>query len=281
MGKMTGLFLCWLYHLYLFFAETIYILETNMKKRSPMFPKTLVALAAFALVANVSAKNAITNGDMEYGDGGWYLWNNPAGPAEVTSKIGEPGIGFDGSQGAVVSIQSKPADWWGLQLQPPKFLADTIFYELSFKAKAEKGGAINAVVQGGLPDYRQKTSASFVLTPEWKTYKMKFFADQKGYGVNNVVFQLGFITCKVYFDDVSVEPVGEGFDVNWYKNSAARIDSIRKQNLTVEGFASQEEFCLIAFGANRMELRQRLFAQEERVDVVSARENKAVEGVEK
>jgi len=49
----------------------------------------------------------------------------------------------------------------------------------------------------------------------------------------------------------------------------------------VESFASQEEFCLIAFGANRMELRQRLFAQEERVDVVSARENKAVEGVEK
>ncbi|MCR5027923.1 MAG: endo-1,4-beta-xylanase [Fibrobacter sp.] len=201
-----------------------------------MLPKMLFALTVFALAANVSAKNEMTNGDLEYGDGGWYLWNNPDGPADATSKIGAPGIGFDGSQGAVVSISAKPKDWWGLQLQPPKFLADTVFYELSFKAKADKGGSINAVVQGGPPDYRQKTSASFTLTPEWKTYKMKFLPDQKGYGVNNVVFQLGYLTGNVYFDDVSVETVDESFDVNWYKNSATRIDSIRKQNLTAEGF---------------------------------------------
>lgn len=192
---------------------------------------------SIVLSGAVFAGNLISNGDLEYGDGGWYLWNNPAGPAEATSKIGEPGVGVDGSQGAVVDIRKKPGDWWGLQLQPPKFLADTIFYELTFKAKAEKGGTINAVVQGGMPDYRQKTSASFTLSPEWKTYRMKFFADEKGYGLNNVVFQLGYLKGKVFFDDVEVNPVEGGFDKNWYADADARINSVRKKDLTASGFA--------------------------------------------
>lgn len=203
--------------------------------RLSMLKKCLVLLS-LALLSDVGAKNLISNGDLEYGDGGWYLWNNPAGPAEASVKIGEPGIGFDGSQGAVVTIRKKPKDWWGLQLQPPKFLADTAFYELTFKAKADKGGTINVVVQGGMPDYRQKTSASMTLSPEWKTYRMKFFADEKGYGLNNVVFQLGFLTGKVFFDEVEVNPVEGGFDKEWYAKADARIDSIRKKELSLAGF---------------------------------------------
>lgn len=200
-----------------------------------MLAKKILLLSAL-LSSAVFAKNLVSNGDLEFGDGGWYLWNNPAGPADVTSKIGEPGIGADSSQGALVSIQKKPKDWWGLQLQPPKFLCDTGFYELSFKAKASKGGTINAAVQGGMPDYRQKTSASFKLSPEWKTYRMKFQADEKGYGLNNVVFQLGYLTGDVYFDDVSVEAVEGGQDAAWFENADARIDSIRKQDFTLQGF---------------------------------------------
>ncbi len=200
-----------------------------------MLKKTLVALSV-ALVASAGAKNLISNGDMEFGDGGWYLWNNPSGPADVTSRIGEPKIGFDGSNGAVVTIRKAPKEWWGLQLQPPKFLADTGYYELSFKARSDKGGVVVAIIQGGMPDYRQKASTSFTLAPEWKTYRMKFLADEKGYGLNNVTFQLGFAKGSVFFDDVEVTPSAEGFDEKWYAGAEARIDSVRKRELFATGF---------------------------------------------
>ena len=50
--------------------------------------------------------------------------------------------------------------------------------------------------------------------------------------------------------------------------------------LSVEGFASEEEFRLVPFGADTMELGQRLFAQEQRIDVVAAGEDDAVQGLE-
>lgn len=196
----------------------------------------ILCIAGFALAEIGFAKNLVSNGGMEFGDGGWYLWNNPAGPADASAQIAKPGAGFAASEGAEVSIRKKPKDWWGLQLQPPQFLADTGFYELSFKARAENGGFINAVVQGGRPDYRQKTSMSFELSPEWKTYRMKFYADEKGYGLNNVVFQLGLLTGKVYFDDVSVEAVDGSFDKDWYATADARIDSLRKKDFSIKGF---------------------------------------------
>ncbi len=201
-----------------------------------MLIRKCAAMLLVGCVAGLFAKNLMSNGDLEYGDGGWYLWNSPAGEAEATAKIGAPGIGFDGSQGAMVTVKKGPKDWWGLQLQPPQFLADTGFYELSFKARAENGGVIVAIVQGGKPDYRQKMSASFALSPEWKTYRMKFFADEKGYGLNNVIFQLGFLKGNVYFDDVTVNPAEKGFDKEWYASADARIDSVRKKNLSLAGF---------------------------------------------
>ncbi len=191
-----------------------------------------LAMWTGVLFSPVAAQNVMSNGNMEYGDGGWYLWNNPDGPAEVKFQIAEPGVGFEKSMGARVTVMKKPKAWWGLQLQPPKFLADSAFYELSFKAKGT--GTVNAVVQGGPPDYRQKSNASFVLTPEWKTYKMKFLADQKGYGLNNVTFQIGFEKGTVYFDDVEVVPLQEGFDESWYKAAESRIDSLRQKDFTVQ-----------------------------------------------
>ncbi len=200
-----------------------------------MLKKTLVALSV-ALAANVGAKNLVSNGDLEFGDGGWYLWNDPSGPADATSKIGEPKIGYNGSNGAVVTVKKAPREWWGLQIQPPKFLADTGYYDLSFKARSDKGGVVVAIVQGGMPDYRQKASSSFALSPEWKTYRMKFFADEKGYGLNNVTFQLGFVKGSVFFDDVEVTPSAGGFDEKWYASAESRIDSIRKKGLSATGF---------------------------------------------
>ena len=62
------------------------------------FSKTATALALSAafLAAPSMAKNVLSNGDMEYGDGGWYLWNNPDGPAKVEMQLAKPGLGFDG-----------------------------------------------------------------------------------------------------------------------------------------------------------------------------------------
>ena len=45
---------------------------------------SMCALGTSALMAGI-----LTNGDLSYGDGGWYVWNNPDGPAKYEAKIGE------------------------------------------------------------------------------------------------------------------------------------------------------------------------------------------------
>lgn len=177
----------------------------------------------------------MNNGNLEYGDGGWYVWNNEKDPSVIEQKLGTPGIGVDKSQGSMVSIKKKPKTWWSLQLQPPKFLADSTFYTLKFKAKIANGsGPIVAIVQGGPPDYRQKESASYELTKEWKEYSMTFLADQKGYGLNNVAFQLGHAKGDIYVDDVEVVPVEGVNDMTWYNAADARIDSLRKKDFSIK-----------------------------------------------
>ena len=50
--------------------------------------KSTLALTAALLAAPALAQNVLTNGDMSYGDGGWYMWNNPDGPAKVDLQLG-------------------------------------------------------------------------------------------------------------------------------------------------------------------------------------------------
>jgi len=195
-----------------------------------MFLKTILFLL-FSTAIFSFADNILSNGDMEYGDGGWYLWNNPAGPAEVEYSVGKTGIGVNGSQGAIISIKKKPKDWWGLQLQTPKMLTDSAFYTLEFTAKGK--GPLTATIQGGGPDYRQKESIFIDLTPEWKTYSLNFLADQKGYGLNNVVFQIGHAARTLYIDNVTVTKA-QNMDDSWYLGAEARIDSLRKKDFSIQ-----------------------------------------------
>jgi GH35 family endo-1,4-beta-xylanase len=194
-----------------------------------------LALPIVGFTALAFSQNIMNNGNLEYGDGGWYVWNNEKDPSVIEQKLGTPGIGVDKSQGSMVSIKKKPKTWWSLQLQPPKFLADSTFYTLKFKAKIANGsGPIVAIVQGGPPDYRQKESASYELTKEWKEYSMTFLADQKGYGLNNVAFQLGHAKGDIYVDDVEVVPVEGVNDMTWYNAADARIDSLRKKDFSIK-----------------------------------------------
>lgn len=195
-----------------------------------MFKKYL-CLIALTFFSFSNAQNVMSNGDMEHGDGGWFVWNKPEGPAKIDSKLAAPGIGVSGSKGAMVKIHEPPKIWWGLQLQPPKFLADSAYYTLSFKAKGDI--LVTSIVQGGPPDYRQKESAVFTLTPEWKTYSLTFLADQKGYGLNNVSFQIGHTKGTVWLDDVEVRLAKEVGDSSWYLGAEARIDSVRKVDFVV------------------------------------------------
>lgn len=198
-----------------------------------MFLKLALPIVGFTALA--FSQNIMNNGNLEYGDGGWYVWNNEKDPSVIEQKLGTPGIGVDKSQGSMVSIKKKPKTWWSLQLQPPKFLADSTFYTLKFKAKIANGsGPIVAIVQGGPPDYRQKESASYELTKEWKEYSMTFLADQKGYGLNNVAFQLGHAQGDIYVDDVEVVPVEGVNDMTWYNAADARIDSLRKKDFSIK-----------------------------------------------
>ncbi len=193
--------------------------------------KKYLTLFVLGLCSFSSAQNIMSNGNMEYGDGGWYLWNKPEGPAKVEFKIAEPKIGVDGSQGAVVVIKEPPHIWWGLQIQPPKFLTDSAYYTLSFKAKGDI--LVIAIVQGGPPDYRQKESSVIQLTKDWKTYTMTFLADQKGYGLNNVSFLIGHQKGTLWLDDVEVKLAEGAADTTWYLSAEARIDSIRKVDFSV------------------------------------------------
>ena len=198
-----------------------------------MFLKLALPIVGFTALA--FSQNIMNNGNLEYGDGGWYVWNNEKDPSVIEQKLGTPGIGVDKSQGSMVSIKKKPKTWWSLQLQPPKFLADSTFYTLKFKAKIANGnGPIVAIVQGGPPDYRQKESASYELTKEWKEYSMPFLAAQKGYGLNNVAFQLGHAKGDIYVDDVEVVPVEGVNDMTWYNAADARIDSLRKKDFSIK-----------------------------------------------
>ena len=95
--------------------------------------KKILTAGVFSAVA-LTAAPLLTNGDLSYGDGGWYVWNNPDGPAKYESKIGEMGLGVDGSEGVKLTVTELPNPTWGLQLQPPKWLADSAYYKLTFKA---------------------------------------------------------------------------------------------------------------------------------------------------
>jgi len=196
--------------------------------------KKIVAISALAAASSFAA--LLTNGDCSYGDGGWYIWNNPDGPAKYTAKLCEAGFGTDpgdgvASEGVRMEVTDLPNPSWGLQLQPPKWLADSAYYTLTFKAKGNV--PINAIVQGGAPDWRQKESASFMLTNEWKEYSMTFLADQKGYGVNNVTFHVGLAKGWLQMDDVYIMKADNMNDTTWYANNAARIDSLRKKDFAL------------------------------------------------
>ena len=74
----------------------------NFKKN-----KALAIAATVAMALSVPSFAQLNNGDMEYGDGGWYLWNNPDGPAVAESQIAVQGLGVDGSQGAKVVVTGR------------------------------------------------------------------------------------------------------------------------------------------------------------------------------
>ncbi|MDR1830060.1 MAG: endo-1,4-beta-xylanase [Candidatus Fibromonas sp.] len=197
--------------------------------------KSTTLALSFFVCAN--AANLVSNGDMEYGDGGWYLWNNPDGPAVVESVIAGEGLGENGTKGARVIVKKAPNPVWGLQLQGPKWLADSTVYKLSFKAKGN--GILKAVIQGIGPDWKEKESGSWELSNSWKEYSMPFLADQKGYGLNNINFQLGFIKDTVFIDNVVVEPLGTAFDTVWYNEAGSRIEKNRKRDFSLKAKAGE------------------------------------------
>ena len=62
-----------------------------------------------------------------------------------------------------------------------------------------------------------------------------------------------------------------------YLNAATNA---QHRYLAMEGLANKEQLWLIALRTYAMQLRQRLFTQKERIDVATAGEENAVEGVE-
>jgi len=63
--------------------------------------------------------------------------------------------------------------------------------------------------------------------------------DQRGYGLNNVNFQLGYIKDTVFIDNVVVEMIGAGFDTTWYGEASTRIEKHRKKDFSVKAKAGE------------------------------------------
>jgi len=183
----------------------------------------------------VFAEYIPSNGDQEYGDGGWYLWIDSTGGGKATWKAGVPSIGYQGSRGSLVDVTRLGKASWQTQFQAPQWLADSgVVYDFSFYAKGNHvGQPLTAIVQGGPPNWDLKDGYDVKLDTVWKQFHFSFYSTQKGYGTSRLNFYLPD-TGKYWLDEVQISQVENALDTGWYGAADARIDSLRKSNFRLQ-----------------------------------------------
>ena len=187
----------------------------------------LMLIVIFASLA--WAEYLPSNGNQEYGDGGWYLWTDTTSGGKATWQAGVPGIGYQESRGAFVEVTHKAKQTWQMQFQAPLWLADSgKVYEFRFYAKASKPGMkLVAIVQGGPPGWDTKDGLDVVVDTAWQEFKYTFYSTEQGYGTSRLDFYL-LSEGKYWIDEVKVTPQDAAIDTAWFGTAEARIDSLRK-----------------------------------------------------
>ena len=187
----------------------------------------LVTILIFSIFICANATNLISNGDMELGATGWKLLIQ-SNIADIEYVIGGDGLGENDSKGTKIIVKKPPLEDWQVQLQPSQWRADSAVYSLSFKAKGN--GVLKVYVQGPGPDWKVKEYAFFNLRNEWEEHSMSFLADQKGFGLNNINFNIGSIKDTLFIDNVVVEQA----DLVWYNDASTRVDKYRKNDFSLK-----------------------------------------------
>jgi len=194
----------------------------------------LVIVATCCLLSLAQAEYLPSNGDQEYGDGGWYLWVDSTGGGKATAQAGVAGVGYQESRGAIVEVTKRAKNNWQMQFQAPQWLADSgVLYDFKFMAKAAIPGLpITAIVQGGPPNWDFKDGYDVKLDTVWTEYHFPFYSTQKGYGTSRLNFYLT-TPGKYWIDEVQVTRQDADIDTAWYGNAEARIDSLRKKSFSL------------------------------------------------
>lgn len=160
----------------------------------------------------------VTNGDFANSLTGWTF--AAFAPAVGTASV-ENGI-------FVVNMTTAGTDGWNAQLnQATLDITKGKSYLVSFKAKADQPFALSTNV--GLnadPWTTYSEYQKFTIGTEMKTYTYEFTmggdTDQKA----RVVYDLGTLSAKIYFDDISIKPVDAS-------NSVKKNDLHLKVNKTI------------------------------------------------
>jgi hypothetical protein len=180
-------------------------------KEGTQSPLTVTVESDLTIAANFTdngpavGAELVTNGDFSDGLTGWEF-------AAFTPAAGT-GVVEDGE--FVATMTTKGTDGWNGQFKTVTLdISKGKSYVVSFKAKADE--PFNLSTNVGLnadPWTTYSGYQKFDLTSEMKTYSYEFTMGEADDRKARMVFDLGLLSGKIYFDDISVKPIDNGSPV--------------------------------------------------------------------
>jgi hypothetical protein len=141
----------------------------------------------------------VINGDFAKDTAGWYFgaYTPSVGTASVENGV------------LVIDMTTQGTEGWNAQLKAGNLdIVKGKSYIVSFKAKAEEAFDLSTNV--GLDEDPWTTYSGYQkvsVTTEMKTFSFEFTMGQTDDRKARIVFDLGLLSGKIYFDDVSIKPV--------------------------------------------------------------------------
>jgi hypothetical protein len=180
-------------------------------KEGTQNPLTVTVTSDLTITANFTdngpavGAELITNGDFSKGMTGWDF-------AAFTPAVGS-GVVEDGV--FIATMTTKGTEGWYGQFKTVTLdISKGKSYVVSFKAKADE--PFNLSTNVGLnadPWTTYSGYQKFDLTTEMKTYSYEFTMGETDDRKARMVFDLGLLSGKICFDDISVKPIDNGSPV--------------------------------------------------------------------
>jgi Carbohydrate binding domain/Cellulase (glycosyl hydrolase family 5)/Divergent InlB B-repeat domain len=180
-------------------------------KEGTQNPLTVTVESDLTIAANFTdngpavGAELVTNGDFSKGMTGWEF-------AAFTPAVGT-GVVEDGE--FIATMTTKGTEGWYGQFKTVTLdISKGKSYIVSFKAKADE--PFNLSTNIGLnadPWTTYSGYQKFDLSTEMKTYTYEFTMGEVDDRKARMVFDLGLLSGKIYFDDISVKPIDNGSPV--------------------------------------------------------------------